>query len=197
MENPKKSGSEPKTTLLLTGSVFYQSKCHTLKRALSFLGLLLFSASSLAVLAGDGTAQTIAKPDDPLEGYAIVRCLFREGRLVVRREGKMTILRQGDRLPDSSLVVTSITNTQAVLEAGKEVRRSGDKAVLVPMTMVIITEGPGGRPEMKVFRSSPPADEAAPPMAGSSSLAQVHGEASPSDSSRSDTKNAVQEPLKK
>jgi hypothetical protein len=60
-----------------------------------------------------------------LAQYEVIRCLFAEGKLVLKQKstGKLLVLREGDVLPDGVLRVQHIASKQAILD---QTTRGGD-----------------------------------------------------------------------
>jgi len=133
------------------------------------LCFIVFLSSFISLLvAADGPAKPIDTSPDPLKDHTIVRCLFREGRLVLRYQGKLFVLRQGDTLPGSHLVVKDVNSEQMVLQEGTTIRKSGGKTVAVPTTIVIISQQASGKPEVRVFSDSAGDEGVTSPLAGAS-----------------------------
>lgn len=113
-----------------------------------------------------------AVPDDSgplrlgpsLPEHEVVRCLFHEGRMVVRYGDRLVVLRPGDSLPDSAAQVVEINDRRAVITQDITVTRSShqETAVVVPERMLIITQDHQGRLELREMTSRSTADELGP-----------------------------------
>jgi hypothetical protein len=142
-----------------------------LKKCWAWGAILCFSvlAGSSAKAQSDA-AHKAERPqltrEDPLKEYTIVRCLFQERRLVLRRGGQLFVLHQGDSLPGSKLVVSSISASQAIL---KETGNESQMGANVPMALgpvVMISEQSNGRVDVKIVygsRLDAPLTKAMPP----------------------------------
>ncbi|MCP4655850.1 MAG: hypothetical protein GY856_10575 [bacterium] len=125
-----------------------------------------------AIITGTPTMAGTADPDESgpltlgasLPEYEVVRCMFREGRMVVRYHGKLVVLRPGDSLPDSTAQVVEINDRRAVITQNVTMTRSShqETAVMVPERMLIITPGDQGRLELQEMTSRPSAEELGP-----------------------------------
>jgi hypothetical protein len=75
-----------------------------------------------------------------LSGTEILRCHFDEKRLVVRHQGKLHVVHEGEALPDGGLRVERMDGRHAVLLKGRSFQASGaGKTLAVPQEMVVLT----------------------------------------------------------
>jgi hypothetical protein len=141
--------------------------CHPARRpvgraallsVLIFLPFLLLSPA--AIFCGE---RAPAKPvASPLGDLTIVRCLFGEGRIVVRYQGKLYVLHEGDAVPGTALVVARITPKQARLT--QKLKNNGAASQAESGPSVLITEKVGGGWTLTTVREAPAAGAQTLPM---------------------------------
>jgi hypothetical protein len=127
------------------------------------VGLCLSGAFfSVRVEAAPQTSSTKPGPStvtvDQEGTYQLLRCLFSERRAVIRHEGKLVVLHEGDPLPGSDLRVDTLSDTKMVITGGGVSRAGSQGAVMVPRTIIIIEKEQQG---VRITRMSdtPGADE--------------------------------------
>jgi len=109
--------------------------------------------------AGEGKAQGQGSLEAVFPGLELVRCLFREERLVVRFQGELRVLHSGDRLADAGLEVSEAEGDRIVLKTIET--RSLASGVTLPMALVVISRNPDGQVRIRAY-SSEPTDGASP-----------------------------------
>lgn len=82
---------------------------------------------------------------DPLKGYTIVRCLFGEGRLVVRYKGRLWVIHKGESLPDSSWHVAEFSEHQVRLTRQREKDGGPTHQQGTPADLILITDRGQGK----------------------------------------------------
>ncbi len=106
-----------------------------------------------------GDAQGKPSLDSVFSELELVRCVFREGRLVVRYQGELKILHFGDELQDAGLKVVEAKDDWIVLHTIET--RSLPSGPTLPKAMVILSPGPEGKVRIQTFSSEPPDGETA------------------------------------
>jgi len=120
---------------------------------------LLVSAAAYAIPPTD------AAPSIDASGkYLVVRCLFREHRLVLRYSGKLFVLHEGDVLPDSDLRVESFAETRVVLSGRPVIRGGGEHPAPVPDSLVIINLERSGKLRVDRFSAQPEPGQLSAPL---------------------------------
>lgn len=136
------------------------------------LALLVSALGGPGFLCGEKPAQKPTQREDPLKGTTLVRCQFAEGRLVVRRDDRLFVLRKGDHLPVSPLVVVGFSKSQVTLKV--ETAPQGASGTESPSegSIVVITQKEDGRLEAQTICNSPAQRPAALPMSTSAGAAR-------------------------
>ena len=128
-------------------------------RILPIAMTLLVSAAAYAIPPTD------AAPSIDASGkYLVVRCLFREHRLVLRYSGKLFVLHEGDVLPDSDLRVESFAETRVVLSGRPVIRGGGEHPAPVPDSLVIINLERSGKLRVDRFSAQPEPGQLSAPL---------------------------------
>ena len=123
-----------------------------------------------------------AVPEDPLEkwlpGFSVARCMFPQGKLVLEHEGKLLVLRPGDRLPGRPEVrVYAIDEGQAVL---LESAAADGLPAAVPQRILKLVPDPEGAVAVTVLSAQlPRADETELFAEGSSIAVEADAKAAP------------------
>ena len=126
------------------------------------LALVLSILLAPSTLFGGGTAYAKA-PKNPLGSLTILRCEFEEGRFVVRYQDRLYVLREGDAVPGTALVVARITPKQAVLTEREKLGELSGPETRGPV--VLITKKPGGEWDVTALRGAPAEPPRTVPMA--------------------------------
>lgn len=106
---------------------------------------------SLAANAQDGPTKSGTRSgscvDLFLSRYEVVRCLYAEGRLVLRKldTGELTVLRAGDVLPDGRLRVQRIAAAQVILEEAPPEGGVPSSSAVKPQSLLFIEMSSQGR----------------------------------------------------
>lgn len=105
--------------------------------------LISESPEVAAVGAHEVEGNRIDHLSEALPGYSIARCMFPSGRLVLKRDDALVVLRQGDAVPGSEgdsegLRVVEISETRAVLASRWKLARQEDTETSVPVPGQIV-----------------------------------------------------------
>jgi len=113
--------------------------------------LALSLSVGLAFSAQDGRAKSGPRADSLIDRfvsrYEVVRCLFAEGRLVLRQleTKKLVVLRTGDALPDGQLRVQRIAAAQVILENAPAEGGASSSSPTKPQSLLFIEKSQQGR----------------------------------------------------
>ncbi len=111
--------------------------------------------SSLADCSQGGNDSLTGNPLESIfSGVELVRCVFSEGRLVVRHQGRLEVLGAGDRLINAGLLVVDANKDRIVLQSTESRVLLDGQAV--PDAMVILSRGEGGGLSVRIFTSEAP-----------------------------------------
>ena len=119
---------------------------------------------------GDGGIQGERSLGKVFPGLELVRCLFLEGRLVVRFKGELTVLHSGDQLPEAGLMFVKASDDRIVLQTIET--DSLPSGISLPKAIVVLSRGPDGFAKIQTYRSEPP-DEAKPLLVPQSATASA------------------------
>ncbi len=103
---------------------------------------------------GEGKAQGQGSLEAVFPGLELVRCLFREGRLVARYQGELTVLHSGDRLEDADLEVAEANGDRIVLQRIET--RTSASGIALPKALVVLSRIPDGRVSIRAYSSESP-----------------------------------------
>lgn len=90
-----------------------------------------------------------------LPGISIVRYLPSEGKLVIRYEGGMLVVRQGDGLPGGRGRIVQTSRDRVVISVGAAVRSGASGSFVAPERLVILARSKNGAFEPTVYTGSP------------------------------------------
>ena len=119
---------------------------------------------------GEGGIQGKSSLETIFPELELVRCLFREERLVVRYRGELRVLHSGDQLPDAGLNVVEAKNDRIVLQTVET--NTLPSGIALPKAMVVLSRGPDGQVSIQAFSSEPP-DGATPFVSPQSAAASA------------------------